>query len=268
MNTFVITGARIVTPNEVIDNGFLYVKKGIIEAIDVVSCQRLHRSLNRINGRGMWLLPGIVNICDRSLEKELTESNIPLGIAFIAAENNLAGCGITTVNHILLHGFDQVSDRASEIKRLRKYSAIRHEYYTMPVSDNEPASIYGNKPNHNSLPYSCLNAAEIMRNGIDGSHGSRAGVKTMYAEVLYSDSRPFSILHSIFSLAANSDLGMPESVKLATLNPARVLGIDRKLGSLEVGKIADMILVKEIDGIEIVEKVFVDGYKVLEKRNI
>jgi alpha-D-ribose 1-methylphosphonate 5-triphosphate diphosphatase PhnM len=235
MNTFVITGARLVTPNEVVDNSFLYVKKGIIEAIDVISCQRLHRSLDRIDGCGMWLLPGIVNISDTSLEKEMNESDIPFGTAFISVEDRLASCGITTVNHIFSLSFDRISVPFSEIKRLRRSSVIRHNFYTLPA-------------------------------GMNLSHGFGSGIKTGTAEILHADIHPLSILCSIFSLAGSKSIGMPESVKLATLNPAGVLGIDRKLGSLETGKIADIILVKEVEGIIMVEKVFVDGCKVFEKR--
>lgn len=37
-------------------------------------------------------------------------------------------------------------------------------------------------------------------------------------------------------------LPRPEAVKALTLNPARVLGVDRRVGSLEVGKDADLVL--------------------------
>jgi len=36
---------------------------------------------------------------------------------------------------------------------------------------------------------------------------------------------------------------LPEAVRMASLNPARALGLDDKIGSLAVGKAADMVLV-------------------------
>ncbi|HEX2944436.1 MAG TPA: amidohydrolase family protein [Clostridia bacterium] len=268
MNTFVITGARIVTPDEVIDNGFLYVKKGIIEAVEVVSCQRLHRSLNRIDGRGMWLLPGIINICDRSLEKELAESNIPFDIAFTTVENILADSGVTTVNHRLSYSYSRLEDTSVEVKKLRKYSSIRHDYFTVPISENELSPYYHSKPKHDPILYSCVNALDIMHTHTGFGRGLLTSTKAKPTTVLYSDAYPISILYSIFTLVGSSGISMMDSVKLATLNPARVLGIDRKLGSLEGGKIADLILVRNINGIVMVEKVFVNGFKILEKRSL
>jgi len=39
-----------------------------------------------------------------------------------------------------------------------------------------------------------------------------------------------------------ADLTLPEAVEMATLTPARVIGLDRSHGSLEVGKAADIVL--------------------------
>jgi alpha-D-ribose 1-methylphosphonate 5-triphosphate diphosphatase len=55
-----------------------------------------------------------------------------------------------------------------------------------------------------------------------------------------------------------------DTVKLATLNPAIAVGIDHFTGSLEIGKDADLILVKLIENIPIVTKSFVRGRKTLE----
>ena len=58
-------------------------------------------------------------------------------------------------------------------------------------------------------------------------------------------------------------LGLPEDAALRalTINPAKVLGLERQIGSLEPGKIANVILTKGplFDEKTQVEKVFVDG---------
>ncbi len=50
--------------------------------------------------------------------------------------------------------------------------------------------------------------------------------------------------------------GMCEVVRMASLNPAKLIGIDKDYGSIEVGKVADLILV---DNAFNVKKVFLEG---------
>ena len=36
-------------------------------------------------------------------------------------------------------------------------------------------------------------------------------------------------------------VSLPDAVRMATLNPARVIGIDKQKGSIEIGKDADLV---------------------------
>jgi len=54
-------------------------------------------------------------------------------------------------------------------------------------------------------------------------------------------------------------LSLWEAVKLITLNPARLLGLDHEIGSLAVGKRADLVL---FDDDIAVSGVYVSGVKV------
>ena len=47
---------------------------------------------------------------------------------------------------------------------------------------------------------------------------------------------------AVYNLYANSDLELYEAVNCASLNPATVLGEDKEIGSIEVGKRADIII--------------------------
>jgi adenine deaminase len=52
-----------------------------------------------------------------------------------------------------------------------------------------------------------------------------------------------------------------EALKMVTLNPARQLGIDKRVGSIEVGKDADLVLYNghPLATESVVQKTFVDG---------
>ena len=58
------------------------------------------------------------------------------------------------------------------------------------------------------------------------------------------------------NLMAHSGYGLCHAIRMASLNPARILGIDDQVGSLEPGKKANLIL---IDDMIHVDSVFLDG---------
>lgn len=49
----------------------------------------------------------------------------------------------------------------------------------------------------------------------------------------------------VFNLYRNSELELYEAANCASLNPAKTLGVDESIGSIEVGKCADMIIADE-----------------------
>jgi imidazolonepropionase-like amidohydrolase len=55
---------------------------------------------------------------------------------------------------------------------------------------------------------------------------------------------------------AHSGYGLCHAIRMATLNPARLLGIEDQVGSLEPGKKANLII---IDDMIHVDAVFLDG---------
>src|SRR5699024_6502352 len=74
------------------------------------------------------------------------------------------------------------------------------------------------------------------------------------------------------SMVQLKNLGLEENEihKLITLNPAKVLGKDKKFGSLEIDKDANFIVSKGIPGLDITDpkdivKVFFRGNKVIDK---
>ena len=58
---------------------------------------------------------------------------------------------------------------------------------------------------------------------------------------------------------------LPEMVRMATLNPAKAVGIDDQVGSIEAGKKADLLIVQELPNhFPAITHVLVDGVIVSE----
>jgi imidazolonepropionase-like amidohydrolase len=73
-------------------------------------------------------------------------------------------------------------------------------------------------------------ATQLMRSGVRtsiGAHGQREGLGAHWEMWM-------------FALGGMTPL---EAIRSATLNPAQVLGLDRDLGSLEPGKLADLVVI-------------------------
>ncbi|OXS53996.1 alpha-D-ribose 1-methylphosphonate 5-triphosphate diphosphatase [Cohnella sp. CIP 111063] len=114
----------------------------------------------------------------------------------------------------------------------------------------------------------CVGAPNIVRGGShDGNLKASEAVREGVADILCSDYHPASLLHAIFCLESE---GVPlhHAVNMATLNPAAALGRDDTLGSLKIGKRADVIVVGKIRGIPVVRCTIVDGTVVHETRDI
>ncbi|MCX7655598.1 MAG: phosphonate metabolism protein PhnM [Treponemataceae bacterium] len=96
-----------------------------------------------------------------------------------------------------------------------------------------------------------LNAAEAI---LDGS-----------IDILCSDYYPASLLHGLFKMHRTYGLPLQEMVKLVTLYPARAVGLDAELGSIEIGKRADLVVVQCIEeNFPVVTTALVDGTLVFQ----
>lgn len=76
---------------------------------------------------------------------------------------------------------------------------------------------------------------------------------------------PIDFLVHQASLAAKEGLPHDEALRAITLNPAEVLGIDDRVGSLEVGKLADVVLWEgdPLDTRNRAQRVWIEGREVL-----
>ena len=122
-------------------------------------------------------------------------------------------------------------------------------------------------------------AAEAKRRGLHtvagapnvllgGSHsGNLSAAEAIMqgsVDVLCSDYYPASMLHAVFQLHREKGLPLADMTRLVTLNPARAVGLGDELGSLEVGKRADVLVVRTLsDGFPHVANAIVDGRQLM-----
>lgn len=105
----------------------------------------------------------------------------------------------------------------------------------------------------------CVGAPNVLRGGSQ-SNNIRAmdAIRSGAADILCSDYYPAAMLHAVFMVA--EELGaLPAAVNMATLNPARAAGLDGELGSLEAGKAADLIVVRDYGGLPAVVAAIAGG---------
>ena len=111
-------------------------------------------------------------------------------------------------------------------------------------------------------------ASNILRGGsLSGNLNMRDAVLQRKIDTLCSDYYPPAILHSIFKLHLENNFPLNEAVNLATLNPAKAAGINKHTGSIEIGKDADLIIVKLIDDIPMVTHTIVRGNMAAQANN-
>ncbi|OAS18730.1 alpha-D-ribose 1-methylphosphonate 5-triphosphate diphosphatase [Paenibacillus oryzisoli] len=106
----------------------------------------------------------------------------------------------------------------------------------------------------------CVGAPNVVR-GVSHDNNLRASdaIKLGLVDIICSDYLPSSLLHAVFKLVNENTVSLPKAVNMASLNPAKAMGIDKELGSIECGKEADLLLVKIFDGYPFIIKTFVNG---------
>lgn len=72
---------------------------------------------------------------------------------------------------------------------------------------------------------------------------------------------PMKYLPVYAALAVREGLSSSDALKILTINPAKILGVDDRLGSIEVGKDADLVIWSSdpLDARSRAEKVFIRG---------
>ncbi len=105
----------------------------------------------------------------------------------------------------------------------------------------------------------CVGAPNIIR-GKSHSNNMKAidAITNNAADIVCSDYLPSAMLPAVFHLTREG-IKLTEAVKLVTLNPAKALGLDAEVGSLEAGKYADLIIVEMHQDYPLIRKTLVRG---------
>ncbi|MGD9189117.1 MAG: phosphonate metabolism protein PhnM [Desulfobacteraceae bacterium] len=92
--------------------------------------------------------------------------------------------------------------------------------------------------------WTVFGAPNVLRGHSQSGNMSASEIFTSgKGEILASDYAPMSMLHAVFKLSRQSNIPLHETIKWITLNPAKAVRLDHELGSIEEGKLADLVLV-------------------------
>ena len=86
----------------------------------------------------------------------------------------------------------------------------------------------------------------MMGHSHAGNLSAREGVTQRVITMLCSDYYPAALIDAVFILHRECAMPLPEAFALVTANPAKAVGIYSEVGTLTVGKRADILLVREI----------------------
>ncbi|MEJ5269663.1 MAG: alpha-D-ribose 1-methylphosphonate 5-triphosphate diphosphatase [Hydrogenophilus sp.] len=110
MSRLYLTGARVVLPNEVLDDAAVLIEDGFIAAIN----PEASANARTIDLRGKTLIPGMIDLHCDALEKEVEPRpsvHFPLDFACAQADKRNAAAGITTVFHAISFANEELGVR-------------------------------------------------------------------------------------------------------------------------------------------------------------
>ncbi|MCE4956012.1 phosphonate metabolism protein PhnM [Macrococcoides caseolyticum] len=99
---------------------------------------------------------------------------------------------------------------------------------------------------------------------LGGSHsGNLSAAKAILEDaitILCSDYYPQALVHAVFKMSETYGADLHRMFQLVTLNPAKAVNIDDRLGSIKPGKIADIIIIEKLeDNYPVVTTAMIDG---------
>ena len=100
---------------------------------------------------------------------------------------------------------------------------------------------------------------------LGGSHSGNISAMELahqgLLDILSSDYVPNSLLHGAFMVAHQTEIKLPEAIAMASLTPAKMVGLDDR-GEISEGKKADLLRVKLEGDVPVIRSVWRDGGRV------
>ena len=123
-----------------------------------------------------------------------------------------------------------------------------------------PINLTAAKYSHQHNLLVCVGSPNLVR-GLSHSNNMKAveAIKAGYSQAICSDYLPSSILPAVFMLHEQEHIPLHQAVAMVTSNPAEALGIGDKVGSIAIGKVADLVFVKQHNGYPLVHRTLVNG---------
>jgi alpha-D-ribose 1-methylphosphonate 5-triphosphate diphosphatase len=158
------------------------------------------------------------------------------------------------VQHAIRHDIVVAShddDTASKVDQMIDYGVTISEF---PI--NMAAARYSHEQNLMVV----VGSSNLVR-GLSHSNNMKAvdAIKAGYSDAICSDYLPSSLLPAVFMLHEKENIPLHDAVAMVTTNPAKALGISDQVGSIEKGKMADLVFVKLHNGYPLVHRTLVNG---------
>ncbi|MBN2735905.1 MAG: alpha-D-ribose 1-methylphosphonate 5-triphosphate diphosphatase [Spirochaetales bacterium] len=116
---------------------------------------------------------------------------------------------------------------------------------------------------HDHGIFTAVGSPNILLGGShSGNLSAREAIANNCVNIICSDYLPHSLLHSLFYLECNDIIPLEQAIPLVTINPAKAVNLDSMIGSIEVGKKADMVLVETRSAIPRVLRTYIDGVEI------
>ncbi|MDP2334150.1 MAG: alpha-D-ribose 1-methylphosphonate 5-triphosphate diphosphatase [Reyranella sp.] len=267
-------------------------RERMIEAVLMVSDRRMSRAEHRLHLRCEIVADDAVESIDRWIDLSLVglvsiNDHTPGQRQFLDPEKlrlyHTKKYGMTNAE------FEVFSVRAIELHhrnaaRNRSEVVARAQARALPLASHDDATrAHVDEAVENGMTIAefptTLEAAEASREAglsvlvgapnlvMGGSHsGNIAAIDLLregQADILSSDYVPASLMEGVFKLpASGAGISLPQAVRLASLNPARAVGLGDR-GEIAPERRADLVRVRVLDGAPLVRTVWREGERVV-----
>lgn len=232
----------------------------IDELVDYIRCGHVHllSFMDHTPGQGQYR---DLEVFSRTLKgyRDLSDSEVDEVVAEAQAREKLTTETISSLTDLAVaHGIAVASHDDDSVAKVDYVHGIGMSISEFPITMEVARRA------HDLGMHAVAGAPNVL---LGGSHsGNLAATEAVLAgvvDILCSDYYPAGLLKAVFQLHNEHGLALADAVNLVTLNPAKAVRIANETGSIDVGKRADLLVVRELnDGSPAVMRALVDGVPV------